>query len=115
VQHDPGLAASPTVAYKFGSGEEENDSSSDVKPAAERPTTAGMDWILRSRWGANLLLIAASAVVPAASVHFLMNEGRAPISGPGHLLIMGVGASIAAVASVALMARGLRSRDGRAP
>ena len=73
-----------------------------------------MDWILRSRWGSNLLLIAASAVVPAASVHFLMNEGSAPISGTGHLLIMAVGASVAAVASIALMARGLRSRDGRA-
>ena len=85
-----------------------------VKAAEERPTTRGMDWILRSRWGSNLLLIAASAVVPAAGVHFLMNEGRAPISGTGHLLIMAVGASVAAVASIALMARGLRSRDGRA-
>ena len=73
-----------------------------------------MDWILRSRWGSNLLLIAASAAVPAASVHFLMNEGTAPISGTGHLLVMAVGASVAAVASLALMARGLRSRDGRA-
>ena len=68
-----------------------------------------MDWILRSRWGSNLLLIAASAAVPAASVHFLMNEGNAPISGKGHLLVMAIGASVAAVASVALMARGLRT------
>jgi hypothetical protein len=73
-----------------------------------------MNRILRSRLGSNLLLIAASAVVPAASVHFLMREGDAPISGKGHLLVMGVGASVAAVASVALMVRGLRTRDGRA-
>jgi hypothetical protein len=42
-----------------------------------------MEWILRSRLGANLLLIAASAALPAASVHFLMTEGNAPISGKG--------------------------------
>jgi hypothetical protein len=73
-----------------------------------------MDRILRTRLGANLLLIAASAIVPAASVHFMMNEGNAPISGKGHLFVMAIGASIAAVASTALMARGLRMRDGRA-
>lgn len=73
-----------------------------------------MDRILRSRLGSNLLLIAASAIVPAASVHFLLKEGNAPISGEGHLLFMAIGASVAAVASVALMARGLRTRDGRA-
>jgi hypothetical protein len=73
-----------------------------------------MDRLLRSRLGSNLLLIAASAAVPAASVHFLMQEGNAPISGKAHLLVMGVGASVAALASVALMARGLRTRDGRA-
>ena len=55
-----------------------------------------MDWILRSRWGSNLLLIAASAAVPAAGVHFLVNEGTAPISGTGHLIVMAVGASVAA-------------------
>jgi hypothetical protein len=73
-----------------------------------------MDRILRSRLGSNLLLIAASAIVPAASVHFLMSEGKAPIGGTGHLLVMAIGASIAAAASTALMARGLRTRDGRA-
>jgi HD domain len=73
-----------------------------------------MDRILRSRLGSNLLLIAASAILPAASVHFLLNEGNAPISGKGHLIIMAVGASVAAAASSALMARGLRTRDGRA-
>jgi HD-GYP domain-containing protein (c-di-GMP phosphodiesterase class II) len=73
-----------------------------------------MERILRRRWGANLLLIAASAALPAASVHFLMTEGNAPISGKGHLFFMAIGASVAAVASIALMARGLRTRDGRA-
>jgi hypothetical protein len=73
-----------------------------------------MDRILRSRLGSNLLLIAASAIVPAASVHFLMREGNAPIGGKEHLLVMAIGASIAAAASTRLMARGLRTRDGRA-
>jgi hypothetical protein len=41
----------------------------EVKAADEHPTTPGMDKILRSRWGSNLLLIAASAALPAASVH----------------------------------------------
>jgi HD-GYP domain-containing protein (c-di-GMP phosphodiesterase class II) len=73
-----------------------------------------MERILRSRLGANLLLIAASAALPAASVHFLMGEGNAPITGTGHLFFMAIGASVAAVASIALMACGLRTRDGRA-
>jgi HD-GYP domain-containing protein (c-di-GMP phosphodiesterase class II) len=73
-----------------------------------------MDRLLRSRLGSNLLLIAASAAVPAASVHFMMREGNAPIDGKGHLLVMAIGASVAAVASIALTARGLRMRDGRA-
>jgi HD-GYP domain-containing protein (c-di-GMP phosphodiesterase class II) len=73
-----------------------------------------MDRILRSRWGSNLLLIAASAVMPAAAVHFLLREGNAPIGGKQHLLVMGVGSSVAAVATIALLARGLRTRDGRA-
>jgi hypothetical protein len=64
--------------------------------------------------GANLLLIAASAALPAATVHFLMGEGDAPIGGKEHLFVMAIGASVAAVASIALMARGLRTRDGRA-
>ena len=42
-----------------------------------------MERILRRRLGANLLLIAASAALPAASVHFLMGEGNAPITGTG--------------------------------
>jgi HD-GYP domain-containing protein (c-di-GMP phosphodiesterase class II) len=73
-----------------------------------------MDRLLRSRFGSNLLLIAASAALPAASVHFLMREGNAPINGREHLLVMAIGAAVAAVASIALMGRGLRTRDGRA-
>jgi HD-GYP domain-containing protein (c-di-GMP phosphodiesterase class II) len=73
-----------------------------------------MDRLLRSRFGSNLLLIAASAAVPAASVHFLMREGNAPINGKEHLFVMAIGAAVAAFASIALMGRGLRTRDGRA-
>lgn len=73
-----------------------------------------MDQLLRSRFGSNLLLIAASAALPAAAVHFLMGEGAAPIRGAGHLFVMAVGALVAALASVALMARGVVTRDGRA-
>jgi putative nucleotidyltransferase with HDIG domain len=70
--------------------------------------------VLRSRLGSNLLLIAAGAALPAATVHFLAGEGSAPISGLGHLLVMAVGAAIAGVASAALMVRGVATRDGRA-
>jgi hypothetical protein len=35
-----------------------------------------------------------------------MGEGNAPIDGKGHLLIMAVGAAVAALASVGLMTRG---------
>jgi MFS-type transporter involved in bile tolerance (Atg22 family) len=59
-----------------------------------------MERILRSRLGANLLLIAASAALPAASVHFLMREGNAPITGKGHLFVMAVGASVAGAAAL---------------
>jgi HD-GYP domain-containing protein (c-di-GMP phosphodiesterase class II) len=73
-----------------------------------------VDSVLRSRLGSNLLLIAAGAALPAATVHFLAGEGAAPISGLGHLLIMAVGAAIAGAASAALMVRGVATRDGRA-
>lgn len=72
-----------------------------------------MDRLLRSRLGSNLLLIAAASAVPAAAMHFLLGEGAAPIDGNGHLLIMSIGAAIAAVASTALMIAGFRGGDGR--
>ena len=44
----------------------------------------------------------------------MLREGEAPISGTQHLFIVAICALVAAVASVALMARGVRTRDGRA-
>jgi HD-GYP domain-containing protein (c-di-GMP phosphodiesterase class II) len=72
-----------------------------------------MDRFLRTRLGANLLLIAAASALPAAAMHFLFGEGAAPVSGTGHLLIMSVGASIAAAASIVLMLAGARRHDAR--
>jgi putative nucleotidyltransferase with HDIG domain len=68
---------------------------------------------LRTRIGANLLLITAASAIPAAALHFLFGEGAAPVSGTGHLLIMSIGASIAAVASTVLMIAGAHRHDGR--
>jgi HD-GYP domain-containing protein (c-di-GMP phosphodiesterase class II) len=70
--------------------------------------------LLRSRVGANLMLLAGAATVPAAGMHFLSREEPAPISPTGHLVIMAVGSAIAAAASAALMWSGARTRDARA-
>jgi HD-GYP domain-containing protein (c-di-GMP phosphodiesterase class II) len=72
-----------------------------------------MQRFLRTRLGANVLLIAAAAALPAATLHFLFGEGAAPIDGTGHLLIMSIGSSIAAAASVVLMVAGARRHDAR--
>jgi putative nucleotidyltransferase with HDIG domain len=47
-------------------------------------------------------------------MHFLVSEEVAPVTAVQHLAIMAVGSTIAAVASVALMAAGLRQRETRA-
>jgi HD-GYP domain-containing protein (c-di-GMP phosphodiesterase class II) len=73
-----------------------------------------MDRLLRSRLGSNLTLIAASAAVPAAVMHFLVSEDKAPVTAVQHLLIMAVGSSIAAIASGTLMWAGFRRRETRA-
>jgi putative nucleotidyltransferase with HDIG domain len=73
-----------------------------------------VDRLLRSRIGSNLTLIAASAAVPAAVMHFLVSEERAPVTAPQHLAIMAAGSSIAALSSLALMVAGLRRRETRA-
>ena len=73
-----------------------------------------MDRLLRSRLGSNLTLIAASAAVPAAVMHFLVSEEVAPVTATQHLLVMAVGSSIAALSSVALMLAGFRRRETRA-
>ncbi|MDX6686086.1 MAG: hypothetical protein QOF86_2214 [Baekduia sp.] len=73
-----------------------------------------MDRLLRSRLGSNLTLIAASAAVPAAVMHFLVSEDKAPVTALQHLLIMAVGSTIAALASGTLMWTGFRQRETRA-
>jgi putative nucleotidyltransferase with HDIG domain len=70
--------------------------------------------LLRSRLGSNLTLIAASAAVPAAVMHFLVSEERAPVSPTQHLFIMAIGSTIAALASGTLMWAGFRRRETRA-
>jgi putative nucleotidyltransferase with HDIG domain len=73
-----------------------------------------VDRLLRSRLGSNLTLIAASAAVPAAAMHFLISEEHAPVSATQHLFIMAVGSAIAALASGTLMWAGFRRRETRA-
>ncbi|MCW3001716.1 MAG: hypothetical protein JWQ20_1014 [Conexibacter sp.] len=73
-----------------------------------------MDRLLRSRLGSNLTLIAASAAVPAAAMHFLVSEERAPVTATQHLFIMAIGSTIAALASGTLMWAGFRRRETRA-
>jgi putative nucleotidyltransferase with HDIG domain len=73
-----------------------------------------MDRLLRSRLGSNLTLIAASAAVPAAAMHFVVSEKQAPVTATQHLIIMAIGSTIAALASAALMWAGFRRRETRA-
>jgi putative nucleotidyltransferase with HDIG domain len=73
-----------------------------------------VDRLLRSRFGSNLTLIAASAAVPAAVGHFFLSEKQAPITATEHLGIMAVGSTVAALCSIALMLAGFRRRETRA-
>jgi putative nucleotidyltransferase with HDIG domain len=73
-----------------------------------------VDRLLRSRFGSNLTLIAASAAVPAAVMHFLVSEDKAPVTAVQHLFIMAIGSTIAAAASIALMLAGFKRRETRA-
>jgi putative nucleotidyltransferase with HDIG domain len=73
-----------------------------------------VDRLLRSRLGSNLTLIAASAAVPAAVMHFFVSEDKAPITAPQHLAIMAVGSAVAASCSIALMLAGFKRRETRA-
>jgi putative nucleotidyltransferase with HDIG domain len=73
-----------------------------------------VDRLLRSRLGSNLTLIAASAAVPAAAMHFLVSEDKAPVTAVQHLFIMAIGSTVAAVSSLALMVAGFRRRETRA-
>lgn len=73
-----------------------------------------VDRLLRSRLGSNLTLIAASAAVPAAAMHFFVSEDQAPITAREHLGVMAVGSLVAAACSVTLMLAGFRRRETRA-
>jgi putative nucleotidyltransferase with HDIG domain len=73
-----------------------------------------VDRLLRSRFGSNLTLIAASAALPAAVMHFFVSEDKAPVTAVQHLFIMAIGSSIAALSSIALMLAGFRQRETRA-
>jgi len=73
-----------------------------------------VDRLLRSRLGSNLTLIAASAAVPAAVMHFFVSEDKAPITAREHLGVMAVGSLVAAACSLSLMLAGLRRRETRA-
>jgi putative nucleotidyltransferase with HDIG domain len=73
-----------------------------------------VDRLLRSRFGSNLTLIAASAAVPAAVMHFFVSEDKAPITAREHLGIMAIGSLVAAVCSFTLMLAGFRRRETRA-
>jgi putative nucleotidyltransferase with HDIG domain len=71
-----------------------------------------MDGLLRSHVRAYLFLIAAAAVIPAAAMHFIADE-PAGIPARDHLLIMAIGAGIAATASIGLLIAGVRANDAR--
>jgi putative nucleotidyltransferase with HDIG domain len=73
-----------------------------------------VDRLLRSRLGSNLTLVAASAAVPAAVMHFFVSEEQAPITAREHLGVMAVGSLVAAVCSITLMLAGFRRRETRA-
>jgi putative nucleotidyltransferase with HDIG domain len=81
---------------------------------AEAVDIEKVDRVLRSRLGSNLTLIAASAAVPAAVMHFFISEDKAPVTAQQHLFIMAVGSSVAALSSIALMLAGFRRRETRA-
>jgi len=74
--------------------------------------TLNMDRLLRSHVRAYLFLIAAAAVIPAAAMHFIADE-PAGIPARDHLLMMAIGAGIAATASIGLLIAGVRANDAR--
>jgi HD-GYP domain-containing protein (c-di-GMP phosphodiesterase class II) len=71
-----------------------------------------MDRLLRSQVRAYLLLVAAAAAIPAAALHFIADE-PAGIPARDHLMIMAIGAWIAATASIGLLVAGARTNDAR--
>ncbi|HWI22326.1 MAG TPA: hypothetical protein VNT22_06895, partial [Baekduia sp.] len=70
--------------------------------------------VIRSRLGSYLFMVALAAVFPAATIHFLMAEGNAPVTGPEHLGLVAFASSVAGIASACLLWSGTRSRDAHA-
>lgn len=60
-----------------------------------------------------LLLIAASASLPAAAIHFFISEENAPIGYDAHFILAGGGAVIALAAAIALTAVGAARGERR--
>ncbi|MBJ7331727.1 MAG: HD-GYP domain-containing protein [Solirubrobacteraceae bacterium] len=73
-----------------------------------------MERLLRTRASAYLTLVAASAVLPITAMHFLTGDQPAPITGTQHLIVIAITATVAALASAALIVSGYRQRDTRA-
>lgn len=69
---------------------------------------------MRSRVGSNAVLIAASAVLPAAAMHQLSGDEPAGVSAQQHLAVMAISSTVAALASGLLMRGGVVRRDTRA-
>jgi hypothetical protein len=60
-----------------------------------------------------LALVAASASLPAAALHYLAGGGEAPISYSAHFAIIATASLITAASAVALTVAGARRRDSR--
>jgi HD-GYP domain-containing protein (c-di-GMP phosphodiesterase class II) len=71
-----------------------------------------MGKMLRQRRPSELALVAASASVPAAVLHFFGSKEIYPPSGV-HFAFIAIGATVAAAAAIALTAAGARRNDGR--
>ena len=69
--------------------------------------------LLRQRNVSLLALLAACAVLPAATVHFF-GETKVEIAGAVHFLPIAISAGLAAAAALALTVAGARRGDGRA-
>jgi putative nucleotidyltransferase with HDIG domain len=72
-----------------------------------------MDRLLRDRNVSFLVLVAASAIMPAAVLHFVPGDVEAPISYQGHFVVVSLAALVAAGAAFALTIVGARRDDGR--
>jgi hypothetical protein len=60
-----------------------------------------------------LALIAASALLPAAVLHYLAGGGEAPIGYTAHFVIIATASLVAATAAIALTVAGAVRRDSR--